>query len=155
MNIISLEAATGCAVLIFIVGGYERFYRIPKWFENPPQSFGLIAPQSKKSTVFWIPVQVIFIVALTIAIIADWKYADVRIYLLLALACFLAVAGLTGGYFVKEILAFSKMPATTPLTAELKKRAQQWLKWTTIRNVIQAVSLVLLVIALTKLNINQ
>ena len=150
MNIISLETAAGCAVLIFVVGGYERFYRIPKWFENPPQSFGLIAPQTKNSTVFWIPVQVLFIVALIIAIITNWKYADVRIYLLLALACFLAVAGLTGAYFVKEILTFSKMPATTPLTSALKKRAQTWLKWTTVRNVIQAVSLGLLVVALTK-----
>ena len=150
MNIISLETATGCAVLIFIVGGYERFYRIPKWFENPPQSFGLITPQTKKSTVFWIPVQTLFIAALIIAIITNWKYADVRIYLLLALSCFLAVAGLTGAYFVKEILTFSKMPATTPLTSELKKRAQTWLKWTTIRNVLQAVSLGLLIVALTK-----
>lgn len=150
MNIISLETATGCAVLIFIVGGYERFYRIPKWFENPPQSFGLIATQTKKSTVFWIPVQALFIAALIISIITNWKYADVRIYLLLALGCFLAVAGLTGTYFVKEILTFSKMPATTPLTSGLKKRAQTWLKWTTVRNVIQAVSLGLLVVALTK-----
>jgi hypothetical protein len=150
MNIISLETATGCAVLIFIVGGYERMYRMPKWFENPPQSFGLITHQTKKSTVFWIPVQLLFIVALIIAIITNWKYADVRIYLMLALGCFVAVAVLTGVYFVKEILTFSKVPATTPLTPALKKRAQQWLRWTTVRNVIQAVSLGLLIVALTK-----
>jgi hypothetical protein len=71
---ISLAAATGCAVLIFIAGGYERFYRIPKWFENPPQSFGLIAPQTKKSTVFWIPVQALFLIALITAIITNWGY---------------------------------------------------------------------------------
>jgi hypothetical protein len=61
-----------------------------------------------------------------------------------------AVAALSGAYFVKEILAFSKMSATTPLTPALKKRAQTWLKWTTVRNVLQAISLGLLVVALTK-----
>ena len=150
MNIISLETAVGCAVLILIVGGYERIYRIPKWFENPPHSFGLIAIQTKKSTVFWIPVQVLFIVALITAIITNWQFENVRIYLLAALGCFVAVAALTGAYFVKEILTFSKMPETTPLTPQLKKRAQNWLKWTTVRNVLQAASLVFLVVALTK-----
>ncbi|MDB5109361.1 MAG: hypothetical protein JWR67_475 [Mucilaginibacter sp.] len=150
MNIISLSTAIGCAVLIFIVGSYERIYRMPKWFENPPQSFGLIAPQTKKATIFWIPVQLLFIVALIIAIITNWELRDVRLYLILALGCFIAVAALTGAYFVKEILIFSKMPATTPATPQLQKRAQQWLKWTTVRNVLQAVSLGLLVVALTK-----
>jgi uncharacterized membrane protein len=150
MNIISLLIATACAVLIFIVGSYERIYRMPTWFANPPHSFGLIAPQTKKSTIFWIPVQLLFIVALIIAIVTNWQSADVRSYLILALICFLAVAALTGAYFVKEILIFSKIPATTPLTAELQLRAQQWLRWTTIRNVLQVVSLGLLVTALIK-----
>jgi hypothetical protein len=121
MNIISLETATGCAVLIFIGGGYERICRMPKWFENPPQSFGLIAPQTKKATLFWIPVQLLFIVSLMIAIITNWELSDVRLYLILALGCFVAIAALTGVYFVKEILTFSKMPATAPLTSALKK----------------------------------
>lgn len=150
MNIIPLLTATCCAILIFIVGAYERIYRMPKWFAHPPESFGLITPQAKKSTVFWIPAQLLFIISLITAIITNWKYPEVRWYLISAFACFAVVAGLTGGYFVREILAFAKMPATTPLTPALEKRAAQWLKWTTARNVLQAVSLGLLIIALTK-----
>lgn len=150
MNIIWLGAATWFAVIIFIAGSYERIYRIPTWFENPPQSFALIRPQTKTSTRFWIPVQILFILSFIGALITNWSDEAIRFYLIVAVICFVAVVALTGAYFVKEILTFSNMPANTPLTPQLKTRASRWLKWTTSRNVLQFVSMVMLVTALLK-----
>lgn len=151
MNIISLWAAIVFAVVIFIAGSYERIYRIPKWFQNPPQSFGLIAPQTKRSSRFWIPVQLLFTISFIVTLITNWKLPEVRPYLILSLVCFLTVGASSGVFFVKEILIFSKMPATTPATPQLRLRANRWLKWTTTRNVLQFISLVLLLIVLNKL----
>lgn len=151
MSIISLWAANVLAVVIFIAGSYERIYRIPKWFENPPQSFGRIALQTKTSSRFWIPVQVLFIVSFIATLVTNWQRAVVHVYLIVALVCFLGVAISSGAYFVKEILVFSKMPADTPATPELRRRAERWLRWTTIRNVLQFASLVMLIITLLTL----
>jgi hypothetical protein len=73
-----------------------------------------------------------------------------RLYFIIAFACFLLVVISTVAYFLKEILAFSKMPATTPVTPALQQRADQWLRLTTFRNILQFISLVMLLIALSK-----
>jgi len=96
-------------------------------------------------------VQLLFTISFIVTLITNWKLPEVRPYLILSLVCFLTVGASSGVYFVKEILTFSKMPATTPATLQLRLRANRWLKWTTIRNVLQFVSLVLLLIALDKL----
>lgn len=150
MNTFSLVAATIMAGVIAIAGGYERAFNMPKWFANPPVSFSLINKQSKNAQLFWIPVQILFIVSFIIATITNWQFIAMRLYLIIAFACFLLVVISTVAYFLKEILAFSKMPAITPVTPVLQQRADQWLRLTTFRNILQFISLVMLVIALSK-----
>jgi hypothetical protein len=117
---------------------------IPTWFADMPHSFTRIRTEAPKG---WIPLQAFFAVAFLGAIIFNWNTPLVRLYLLLTLACYLIIGVSTGVYFVKEILAFKKMPATTPMTDDLQRRVSLWQTLTTGRNLLQVVSTVLLIIA--------
>lgn len=151
MNTIALWTATILATLIFIAGSYERLFRMPKWFENPPRSFGLITQQTKSSSKFWIPLQILFLLSFITTLITNWTLPAVRFYLLFTLVSFLLVVIPTATYFVREILAFAKMPADTPATPDLLKRSKTWLTWTTSRNLLQLISLLTLIMALKAL----
>ncbi|MGN7821051.1 hypothetical protein ACTJJB_13045 [Chitinophaga sp. 22536] len=148
MHLLSLWTATIAAAVVFLAGSWERIFRMPRWFADPPRSFALITPQTKHSARFWIPVQLLFLVSFITALATNWLRPAVRPYLLTALVCFLAVTIPTATYFVKEILAFSKMNNDTPRTPELLKRSRQWIQWTTSRNILQLISFILLVWAL-------
>ncbi|GAB3551030.1 hypothetical protein [Spirosoma fluminis] len=61
---------------------------------------------------------------------------------------FLLVIILTASYYVREIMAFQRIPATAPATPELLKRANRWYQTTIIRNILQGVALGFMVWAL-------
>ncbi|NML40814.1 hypothetical protein HHL17_26695 [Chitinophaga sp. G-6-1-13] len=148
MHLLSLWTATIAAAIVFLAGSWERIFRMPHWFADPPRSFALIAPQTKHSARFWIPLQLTFLGSFITALITNWPQPQVRPYLLMALVCFMAVTIPTATYFVKEIIAFSKMTEDTPRTPELLKRSRTWIVWTTSRNILQFISFLLIVWAL-------
>ncbi|SJZ73295.1 hypothetical protein SAMN04488128_1011385 [Chitinophaga eiseniae] len=148
MHLLSLWTATLTAAIVFLAGSWERIFRMPHWFADPPHSFSLIAPQTKQSARFWIPLQLLFLLSFITALVTNWSQPQVRPYLLLALVSFLLVTIPTATYFVKEIIAFSKMTPDTPCTPELLRRSSRWIRWTTSRNVLQFISLILLIWAL-------
>ena len=150
MDIISLIAATLVLGIIFIAGLRERMVNIPRWFADPPSSFEIIRQQAGPAAKFWIPVQIIFLITLITAFITNWKYTEVRSYLLLGTLCFVIVVILTTTYFVKEIMAFSRIPVTGEATPELLKRADRWFKTTIIRNIVQGIALRFFTIACIK-----
>jgi hypothetical protein len=147
---ISLLIATLTLGVIFIVGIRERIVNMPQWFADPPASFELIRKQAPPATRFWIPVQIIFLVALILAFITNWKYQEVRFMMILGTTAFLLVIVLTAAFYVKEIMAFSKMPVDAPVTEDLLKRANTWFRTTIIRNIIQGVALVFFIVAVIK-----
>ena len=120
-----------------IAGTYQRIFQMPKWFENPPASFERIRQQSKTAKLFWIPLSALFMISLVISLILNWEYTIVRNYILASMACFGLTGALSGLYFVKEVLAFSSMPVDAPKTSELIERTKFWLRWTTIRDLLQ------------------
>ena len=146
----SLVIATLVLGVIFIAGVRERVVNIPQWFANPPASFELIRKQAPAAARFWIPVQIIFLVALVLAFITNWKHHDVRLMMFFGTAAFLLVIVLTAAFYVKEVMAFSKMPVDAPLTEDLLKRANTWFRTTIIRNIIQGLALVFFIIAVIK-----
>lgn len=147
---LSLFAATITLTIIFVAGVRERVVNIPRWFSNPPASFELIRQQAPAATRFWIPVQLTFLVTLTLAFITNWKYHDVRLMMILGTTAFLIVIALTAAFYVKEIMAFSKMPADAPVTKDLLKRAHIWYSTTVSRNIIQGIALVFFILASIK-----
>ena len=150
MNSITLIAVTLTLAVIFLAGLRERLINIPRWFANPPSSFELIRQQAPAAMRFWIPVQIIFIVTLIAAFVVNWEIRDVRLMLIFGTAAFFVVIALTGIYYVKEIMAFSKMPPDAPVTDELLKRAHRWYSTTVSRNIIQGIALLFFILATIK-----
>ena len=147
MNIKLLLLSTILIWIAVVVGLYQRIFEMPKWFSNPPQSFELIRNQSKKARTFWIPLSILFIICTIAALIFNWESWDRRVHIIGALVCFGLTGALSGIYFVKEVLAFTRMPAETPQTPELLRRTRTWLRWTSIRDVLQLFAALFLSIA--------
>ncbi|WP_420149246.1 hypothetical protein [Spirosoma sp.] len=148
LDSLSLLAATIMLAIIFVAGLRERIVNIPRWFANPPASFDLIRQQAVNAPKFWIPVQLLFVITLVTAFITNWSDATVRNRLLISTGFFLLVIILTATYYVREIMAFQRIPATASVTPELLKRVNRWYQTTVIRNILQGVALGFLVWAL-------
>ena len=104
-----LPATSFATALAFIgLGGglYEIGVIDPAW----PQRPDLIQPDrggvSRKR--FWIPAHVVFEVLLIIALALAWSIADVRFWLLVALASHAAMRLWSALYFIPKALAFEK-----------------------------------------------
>lgn len=151
MNEAVLYLATILIWIAVVVGTWQRIFQMPAWFSNPPASFELIRRQSGKSKRFWIPLSVLFIVTCCTALLLNWGFEEVRDHILIALACYITTGLLSGVYFVREILAFSGMPADAPQTPELLRRTQKWLRWTTVRDVLQWLTAISLTMACNNL----
>ena len=149
-NNIWLIAATSTLAVIFVAGIRERILNIPRWFSNPPSSFELIRQQAPAAQRFWIPLQIVFMITLISAFITNWKTYDIRLMLILGTTAFFIVIALTAAYYVKEIMAFSKMPVDAPVTNELLIRARRWYRTTISRNIIQGIALLLFILATIK-----
>ena len=147
MNVTILLIAMILIWIAVIVGIWQRIFQMPKWFSNPPTSFELIRKQSKKAKLFWIPLSALFMISACTALVLNWQYSDTRMHIIGALICFALTGILSGIYFVKEVLAFSRMPVDVPQTPELLRRTMRWLKWTTVRDVLQVFAALFLSIA--------
>jgi hypothetical protein len=134
-----------------IAGTYQRIFKMPKWFENPPVSFERIRKQSKSAKIFWIPLSLLFMISLVISVILNWEQPMVRNYIFASMACFGLTGALSSLYFVKEVLAFSNMPVNAPKTPELIDRTKFWLKWTTVRDILQLLAAIFVTIAYSNL----
>lgn len=137
-------------VLIWIAvlaGAYLRIFKMPKWFANPPASFELIRKQSKNARIFWIPLSILFSISVSMALVMAWPYDDIRNHILASIICFGLTGFLSGVYFVKEVITFTKIPPDSPQTPSLLRRVRLWQRWTTIRNVLQLCSALFLTIA--------
>lgn len=147
MDYILLVAALILMWIAVFVGTYQRIFQMPKWFSNPPASFELIRKQSKRARIFWIPLSALFMTAICISLILNWQQPDVRNYLMLSISCFGLTGALSGIYFVKEVIAFTKIPVDAAATPELIDRITFWLRWTTVRDVLQFLAAIFVTIA--------
>jgi hypothetical protein len=147
MNHIFLLIAMLLMWIAVVVGLYQRIIEMPKWFANPPVSFELIRKQSKRSGTFWLPLSALIMISLIGALILNWQSSDVRNHIFGALACFGLTGALSGMYFVKEVIAFTRIPADASQTTELLRRTKLWLRWTGVRDVLQILAALFVTIA--------
>ena len=147
MNNTFLLIATILIWIAVVVGLYQRIFQMPKWFANPPLSFELIRKQSKAARTFWIPLSALLMISLIGALILNWKYPGIRYHIFGALACFGLTGALSGIYFVKEVIAFTKIPFDAAQTPELLRRTRLWLRWTSVRDVLQVLAALFVTIA--------
>jgi len=144
MNSFLLIAAAFLLAVNTISGLYMRTRVIPTWFADMPHSFARIRTKAPRG---WVPLQGLFALAFIGALILNWDNDVIRSYMLLVLGCYIVIVVSTGVYFVREILAFSKLPAATKLTPELLKRIARWKLLTTGRNILQVLAALFLIAA--------
>lgn len=147
MNVTILLIAMILMWIAVAVGTWQRIFQMPKWFNDPPASFELIRRQSKKAKSFWIPLSILFMICACTSLILNWQYTGTRNHIIGGLVCYVITGILSGVYFVKEVLAFSKMPVDAPRTPGLIQRTKRWLRWTTVRDILQLFAAIFLTIA--------
>ena len=147
MNLTILLVAVILSWISVVVGLYQRIFKMPLWFENPPVSFERIRKQSKKAKIFWVPHSVLYIIFLVISWFLNDHSSDVRLHIIGSIACFVLTGILCFIYFVPELIAFIKWPDEIAQSPELLKRTRRWLRWTIVRDILQLLSALFITIA--------
>jgi len=119
-----------------MAGLYQRIFLAPRWFKNPPASFELIRMQTGKARSFWIILSALSIVVLSAALYLNWEWDDGRTHIIGGIICFILTGILGISYFIREIVLFSRMPASAQLTPDLQKRIKRWLRWSPVRDLL-------------------
>ena len=147
MNHTALLLSTILLWLAFFAGVWQRIFLFPKWFANPPASFELIRQQRKKANGLWIILSALILVSLVLALAFNWKHYDGRVHIIAGLICFILIHLSGGFYFVREIIAFTKIPPDAPPNPDLLRRVKKWLRWTIIREVLNLFAAIFVSIA--------
>src|SRR2546422_11730137 len=110
-----------CFAMAGSVGGglYEHIVLTPLWSASPPASFAIIQPGTGVPLQrFWIPVHAAITLFLLSSLFLTWHDVPVRRLLLVAVASYVVMRAWSGVFFIREMLAFQKIPLNTAPTAE-------------------------------------
>jgi hypothetical protein len=109
--------------------------------QSPPSSFAIIQPTTGVPLQrFWIPVHAAITVLIILALAMTWSQLVVRRFLLLALVSYVVMRVWSGVFFVREMLAFQRIPLDATPSAELSARVARWTFWTWFREPLDAIS---------------
>jgi hypothetical protein len=139
-----------CSFAVALGGGiYEGTVLSSLWGRSPPASFAVIQPGSGVPLQrFWIPVHVAITVFLIWALVATWGDVPVRRLLLTGTASYVVMRAWSGFYFIREMLAFQKIPLDSPPTTALSARVARWTFWSWFREPLDIISLLCSLLAL-------
>jgi hypothetical protein len=140
-----------CGSFAVALGGglYEGTVLASLWGRSPPASFAAIQPGTGVPLQrFWIPVHGAITVFLIWALVATWGEAPVRRFLLIGTASYVVMRAWSGVYFIREMLAFQKVPLDAPATAALSARVARWAFWSWFREPLDVISLLCSLLAL-------
>lgn len=130
-------------------GLYEHIVLTPLWSKSPPQSFTVIQPGTGVPLQrFWIPVHAAITVFLVLALFATWSDAVIRRLLLIGLGSYVVMRGWSGLYFIREMLAFQRIPTDSAPSAELSARVARWTHRTWLREPLDVVTFLCALLAL-------
>jgi hypothetical protein len=71
-----------------------------------------------------------------------WRQVEVRRFLLIGLGSYIVMRMWSGLLFIREMLAFQKVPNDSPPSAELSARVASWTFWTWLREPLDIISCV-------------
>ncbi|MGH7710127.1 MAG: hypothetical protein ACREOG_02525 [Gemmatimonadaceae bacterium] len=114
-----------CFSLGAAIGGglYESFVLQPIWNRSPPSSFAIIQPKTGVPLQrFWIPVHAAITLFMVLALVSTWSDTTVRNALLVALASYVVMRAWSFMFFIREMLAFQKVPLDSAPSAALSAR---------------------------------
>ena len=140
-----------CFSMAGALGGglYEHIVLTPLWSRSPPSSFAIIqhgtgVPLQR----FWIPVHAAITVFILLALFLAWSDVTARWLLLIALASYVVMRVWSGVFFIREMLAFQRIPVDSPPSAELSARVAWWTYWTWFREPLDIISFLCSLLAL-------
>lgn len=144
-----------CLSLASAFGGglFEHVVLTPLWSASPPSSFAIIqrgtgVPLQR----FWIPVHGAITLFMLLSLFLAWDDMTVRRLLLVGLASYTIMRVWSGTYFIREMLAFQKIPLNSAPSTELSARVSRWTYWSWYREPLDIITLVCSLLALFWLN---
>jgi hypothetical protein len=140
-----------CLSMACAIGGglYEHMVLTPLWSASPPSSFAIIQPGTGVPLQkFWIPVHTAITIFLILSLFLTWRLMKVRRLLLIGLGSYIVMRVWRGLFFIREMLAFQKVPLDSSPSAELSARVVSWTFWTSFREPLDIISFVCFLLAL-------
>ena len=122
----TIVIALACALALVSLGGglYEFLVVDPFWPRRPE----LIQPDhggiSRRR--FWIPAHIAFELLLILSLVGAWSHADIRTWLLVALASHAAMRIWSAFDFIPKALAFERAEAISESAARAWTRRSLW-----------------------------
>jgi hypothetical protein len=114
---------------------FESFTSDRIWASDPPDSFHMfLGPYGQKTTHYWRVVSPLAVATFILSFIFNWHIADRRVWLLVALAFYLAVHLATMAYFVPEQEGLISNAGSLSRDV-LHARAHRWMFLNYFRNV--------------------
>ena len=134
-------------------GLYEHIVLTPLWSASPPRSFSIIQPGTGVPLQrFWIPIHAANTIFILATLFLTWNDLRVRRLLLIALASYIIMRLWSFVFFIREMLAFQKIPVDSAPSAELSARVARWTYWTWFREPLDIISFLCSLLALYWLN---
>ena len=118
--------ALACALALVSLGGglYEFLVVDPFWPRKPELIQPVRGGISRRR--FWIPAHIAFELLLILSLIAAWSQAEVRTWLLVALASHAAMRIWSAFDFIPKALAFERADAVSESAARAWTRRSLW-----------------------------
>jgi len=130
-------------------GLYEHIVLTPIWSASPPSSFSIIQRRTGVPLQrFWVPVHVAITVFILLSLFLTWNEVTVRRLLLIGLASYVVMRAWSGLFFIREMLAFQKIPLDSAPSPELSARVARWTHWTWFREPLDMISVLCFLLAL-------
>jgi hypothetical protein len=144
-----------CFFMAVALGGgfYEHVVLMPLWSASPPASFSVIQPGTGVPLqTFWIPVHAGITIFSLLSLFFTWRDRRIRRLLLIGLASYIIMRVWSGLFFIPEMLAFQRVPVTSPPSPELSARVASWTYWSWFREPLDIISFLCFLLALFWLN---
>jgi hypothetical protein len=145
-----------CFSLAAAIGGglYEHVVLVPLWSKSPPSSFSIIqAGTGVPLQNFWIPVHTAITIFMILSLVLTWKKRKIRRLVLIGLASYIVMRAWSGIFFIREMLAFQKIPLDSSPTPELSARVSSWIFWSWFREPLDIITFLCSLLALYWLNL--
>jgi hypothetical protein len=97
---------------------------------------------------FWIPVHAGITIFALLSLFFTWKDRRIRRLLLIGLASYIVMRVWSGLFFIPEMLAFQRVPVTSPPSPELSARVASWIYWSWFREPLDIISFLCFLLAL-------
>jgi hypothetical protein len=144
-----------CFSMAGAIGGglYEHIVLTPMWSKSPPASFASIQPGTGVPLQkFWIPVHAAITIFVILSLALTWRDIQVRGLLLIGLGSYVVMRVWSGLFFIREMLAFQKVPINSAPSPELSARVARWTFWSWFREPLDIISFLCFLLALSALN---